>query len=235
MAGGRMARDVPILLLTRPEVAARDFLGSLPDELASRFRVLVSPLFDYAPVDHAPVDPDADVILTSAAAVPYAGSGGGRTAWCVGDRTAQAARAARFETRNARGDAEALVALILAQRPVGPLVHLRGEDSRGSIAARLSAAGVMCEEHVVYAKVPRKLTMQAHRALMGNVTVVLPLFSPETARLLCRHGPFSAPLVVLAMSWAVAEAARPLNAERAEIAATPDLAGMVGRVAALDA
>jgi uroporphyrinogen-III synthase len=230
-----MARDAPTLLLTRPEGAAQDFLRALPDGIAARFRVIISPLFDYAPVNHAPIARDADVVLTSAAAVPHAGPGAGRTAWCVGDRTARAAREAGFETRNARGDADALVALILANRPAGRLVHARGADSRGRICARLTAAGVTCEDRIVYAKVPRDLTAPARAALMGRATVVLPLFSPETARLLCRQGPFSAPRVVLAMSEAVAEAARPLGADRVEVADTPDLAGMVGGVAALGA
>jgi uroporphyrinogen-III synthase len=94
---------------------------------------------------------------------------------------------------------------------------------------------VTCEDRIVYAKVPRDLTAPARAALLGRPTVVLPLFSPETARLLCRQGPFSAPRVVLAMSEAVAEAARPLGADRVEVADTPDLAGMVGGVAALGA
>jgi uroporphyrinogen-III synthase len=230
-----MTRDAPILLLTRPEAAARDFLRSLPENVVARFNVLVSPLFDYAPVPHAPVDPGADVILTSAAAVPYAGPGRGRTAWCVGDRTTSAAQEGGFEARNARGNAEDLVTLILHERPLGPLVHLRGEDSRGHIRDRLLAAGLSCEERVVYAKVPKTLTRQARGALMGNTTVVLPLFSPETARLLYGQGPFAARLIVLAMSGAVAEAAGPLHAARVEVADTPSLAGMVGRVATLDA
>ena len=230
-----MARDAPTLLLTRPEAAAQDFLRALPDGIAARFRVIISPLFDYAPVSHVPIDCDADVVLTSAAAVPHAGPGAGRTAWCVGDRTAMAAREAGFETRNARGDADALVALILANRPAGRTVHVRGEDSRGNIRARLAAAGVTCEERIVYAKVPRDLTPPARAALMGRATVVLPLFSPETARILSQQGPFSAPRVVLAMSGPVAEAARPLDADRVAVADTPDLAGMVRGIAKLDA
>ncbi|WP_179141869.1 uroporphyrinogen-III synthase [Salibaculum halophilum] len=230
-----MARDAPTLLLTRPEAAAQDFLRALPAEIEVRYRVIISPLFDYAPVNHAPIDRDADVVLTSAAAVPHAGPGAGRAAWCVGDRTAMAAREAGFETRNARGDAEALVALILAKRPAEPLVHVRGADSRGQIRDRLAAAGVTCEERIVYEKVPRDLTPPARAALMGRETVVLPLFSPETARILAQQGPFSAPPIVVAMSGAVAEAARPLDADRVEVADTPDLAGMVQGVAKLDA
>jgi uroporphyrinogen-III synthase len=230
-----MARDAPTLLLTRPERAAQEVLRALPDGVEARFRVIISPLFEYAPVNHAPVDRDADVVLTSAAAVPHAGPGAGRTAWCVGDRTALAAQEAGFETRNARGDAEALVALILAERPAGRMVHVRGADSRGQIRARLTAAGVPCEERVVYAKVPRDLIPSARAALMGRATVVLPLFSPETARILSQQGPFSAPRVVVAMSEAVAEAARPLGADRVAVAQTPDLAGMVQGVAKLEA
>jgi uroporphyrinogen-III synthase len=94
---------------------------------------------------------------------------------------------------------------------------------------------VTCEDRIVYEKVPRDLTPPARAALMGRAPVVLPLFSPETARILSQQGPFSAPRVVVAMSGAVAEAARPLGADRVAVAETPDLAGMVRGIETLDA
>lgn len=232
MAGGHVIPQRPILLLTRPERGSRAFLDALAERGVVNLNEIVSPLFDYAAVDHASFDPAAELIFTSAEAVRHAGDGAGRVSWCVGDHTARTATAAGFVARSARGDASDLVDMIRSASPKKPLVHLRGRTSAADICGALNAEGLRCEDRVVYAKVPKPLTEQARAALGGKAPVLLPLFSPETAALLVSQGPFPAPLTVCALSENVARGAAELNPQRMKIAPRPDLATMVGLVAA---
>ena len=157
-------------------------------------------------------------------------------AYCVGDRTALAAKAAGFQVHSAGGDAEALVALILSQSPGGSLLFLRGQDVAGDIEKRLNAAGTETLSAIVYAQSPQKLSVQATQLLQGDAAVILPLFSPRTTRIFCAERPKnapSAPLWVAAMSLAVAEAAADLRPARRQTAARPDAAAMLDAIADL--
>ena len=148
-------------------------------------------------------------------------SGLPRLAWCVGDRTAQAARTAGFDARSAAGDAEALVASILTAAPPGPLLHLRGRDSRGAIAPRLTAAGIATDELVVYAQEPQPLTDAARTVLQGDGPVIVPLFSPRTAQIFAATHP-KARLFIAALSPAVLAALGDVRVEQATMATRPD-------------
>ena len=133
-----------------------------------------------------------------------AGDLSGRRAWCVGDRTAELAAAAGAEARSAGGDVAALERLLLSERPER-LVYLRGEPSRGDLAARLCAAGADVGETVLYRTEARPLTVEAARALeSGAQPVVAPVFSPRGAALLAAAAP-RLPAVVVAISAAAAE------------------------------
>ncbi len=233
MAGGRVTPERPILLLTRPEAGSRAFLEALTERGVTGVTAIVSPLFDYEAVEHALVEPGADLIFTSGEAVRHAGPGAGRLAWCVGDHTARTAAAAGFVTRNAGGDANDLIALIRSAKPERKLVHFRGEVSAADICGALSVAGLNCSDRIVYRKIPKPLAEDADAALMGKTPVLLPLFSPETATLLVDQGPFAAPITVCALSENVARASVPLDPVEMKISAKPDLATMVRLVAGL--
>lgn len=154
-------------------------------------------------------------------------------AFCVGDRTAEAARAAGFAVQSAQGDAEDLLRLILGQSR-GPMVHLRGREARGDLARRLSAAGVPTTEIVVYAQEEQPLTEEAMALLTGSAPVVVPLFSPRSAEILgafCQTIAALAPLTVIAMSPAVAAVAR-YAAGPPRIARHPDGESMLDEVVA---
>jgi uroporphyrinogen-III synthase len=211
-----------ILLLTRPLAQSRAF--------AARFGGLdcvICPLLRIVPT--LPVLPErkyAGLIFTSVNGVLTAAELlqlSGCTAWCVGDRTAAAARAARMEAHSAGGSAEDLVALIRA-RAAAPLLHLRGEHSQGDVAARLNSAGTETDEAIIYQQRAELLTAAARATLAGQRKVILPLFSARTARILSeRAGTIHAPVQVIAISDAVAAAwARP----GVEVAATPDAGAM---------
>ena len=210
------------VLITRPEPGATALARAIGGGI-------VSPLMEIVARPVA-LPGGAEPIFTSANGVRAVGSGRGR-AWCVGDRTAEAARAAGFDAVSAGGDAEALVACVLAAARGAALVHVRGAHARGDVAARLTAAGLTCAETVAYDQPERPLTAEAEAALAGDVPLVVPLYSPRGARLLSRHaGNIRAPLDILALSAAVAEAAAPLG--RAETAPRPDGAAMLSMIGA---
>ena len=182
----------PILLLTRP--------GDDSERTAAQIGadVIVAPILQIVPVDHdgAALAQAPGLVFTSAHAVASAGPGRGRPAICVGERTGQVARDAGFAVIQGAGTADSLVPLIAAS-PV-PLVHPHGRH----LAQRLAVPGI-----VVYDQRPQPLTARARAALMGARPVVVPVYSPRSARLLGGMAAGArAPLWLVAISDAAAAA-----------------------------
>ena len=206
------------VLITRPEPGASELARALGGGI-------VSPVMRVAPRELALPEGLAGLVLTSANGVRALGGRGPRLAWCVGDRTAAEAEAAGYEAHSAGGDSDALVALIAAHG-AGPLLHVRGAHARGDVAARLTAAGVPCAEAVAYDQPFVPLTAEAEAALAGTAPLLVPLYSPRAAaRLAVLARNAAAPLHVVAMSPAVARAARPLGPAR--VAERPDADAML--------
>ncbi|WP_035249584.1 uroporphyrinogen-III synthase [Actibacterium atlanticum] len=218
----------PTLLLIRPtkgaQAFARECAALWPD-----LPIVRSPIMRIE--SHgAQVQPPGSVILSSASAVPQiAVPNGSRqiAAYCVGPRTAKAAHAAGIKVALTAPDADALIAEILCNPPNEPLLHLRGEHSRGDICQRLNKGGQPCTELVVYRQVSQALTDPARELLSGATPVILPLFSPRSAQLLSLESThIHAPMWIAALSSAVYEAwAGP--ADRVALAPTPDAQGML--------
>ncbi|MHA6346014.1 uroporphyrinogen-III synthase [Roseivivax sp. CAU 1761] len=224
----------PVLLITRPEPGGRDFLDRLALAPGSA-EVIDAPLLALAPEGPLPDLAGQWPIFTSPGAVAAFRALGGRgsgPAYAVGDATAAAARAAGFAPRSAAGDAAALLALIRAEAPTAPLLHLRGRHAAGALAARLAAAGIAAREAVIYDQAMRPLGPRARAALAGPRPVVAPLFSPRTARAFALYAPFGAEVLVAAMSPAVA-AALGSAVPRCATAARPDAAAMAALTARL--
>ncbi|MGI1662212.1 uroporphyrinogen-III synthase [Palleronia sp. KMU-117] len=207
-----MPKVPPILLLTRPAAQSERFFAQCEAALGHPVEAIVSPVIAIVAREF---DHDASglagVIFTSENAVAALGDAPWRTglrAWCVGRQTAEAAAAAGFDAVSADGDAADLVALILADRPEGPLLHLRGAHVADDTAARLTAGGVPTKAVVIYDQVAQPLTPAARRWLRGSDRpVLLPLFSPRSARLVRDEAPEIGPSVIpLAMSARVAAA-----------------------------
>ena len=217
----------PTLVLTRPDAQSR----ALAAEFGAGVRVVVSPILEIqgteAQMDLAGY---AGVILTSANAVRFGPELAGVRADCVGKVSAAAAQGVGAVIGAVAENADALVGLI--EGP-GPLLHLRGEHARGAVAERLSSAGIETHEAVVYRQVARGLTDEARAAIEGDAPVVLPLYSPRSARLVgagvSRLGPG---LRVIAMSQAVGEAWARATGGAAEVCVTPSGAEMSRRIRA---
>ncbi|WP_295048177.1 uroporphyrinogen-III synthase [uncultured Paracoccus sp.] len=209
----------PVLLLTRPQADSQRFAAMLPD-----WRAVIAPILRIVPMPHdaARLAQAQGLVFTSAHAVASAGPGRGRLALCVGGHTAQAARAAGFDVRTGNGFAEGLLPLIAAAGV--PLVHPHGRH----LAKRLPVPGM-----VVYDQQAVLLTTEAQALLAGDGPVVLPLFSPRSARLVAEAAQGAqAPLWPVAISGAAwagwsGDAAGHVVAER------PDAAAMVTAIRGL--
>lgn len=218
----------PRLLLTRPLPAARRFLTACEAAAGEKIPAILSPVLAIRPLHVEVGEPPAALILTSENGAARAGELGlgGLQAWCVGSRTAEAAREAGLLAIEAGPDAEGLLAALLAERPQGPLLHLRGEHTRGDLAPRLRARGIEAREAVAYAQDPRPPSPAARAALDGAAPLVVPLFSPRSAALLAAWGA-RAPLHAVALSPAVARAAEALAPASMAVAETPAEGPMV--------
>jgi uroporphyrinogen-III synthase len=170
------------LLITRPRRQSEAFAAAVDARLPGRFRAVISPLLAIVP---RPVTLDLEGVgalaFTSANAVEaFAEQSAerGLPAYCVGDSTAAAARAAGMEARSADGDASALAALIARERP-GPLLHLRG----AFVAAELAplVPGTEVRSLVIYDQVGAEPGAEADALLRAGRLDAAALFSPRSA------------------------------------------------------
>lgn len=224
------------ILLTRPAPQSGAFAALLRPRIAPAIPILVAPILEIVPL---PVPPLARrprfVVLTSvhaAAALAALPEVRELAAYCVGDSTAAAARAAGAQAISAGGDAAALRQLLERERPEGPGLHLRGRHVAADFA---DLAGI--DSVAVYDQVARPLDAGALAALDGAARVILPVFSPRSARLLgAACAGRRAPRAVVAISTRAA-AAWPEPAEIAAVAAVPEaeaMADAVARIATVD-
>lgn len=243
---------VPVLL-TRPEPQARRFAAQLADRFGPGVAALITPLMRTQFL--APVWPQgraSGLILTSetgvraAADLRRAGADLPGFAWCVGERTAQAAREAGFAATAGWGDADHLVDLITRQTGPGsitdPLWHLCGVDRRGDVAGRLTRAGIPTQAIPVYRQDPQPLTVAALAVLAQPGPVIVPLFSPRSTRLFADAVGAAAPavraalwLAPISMAAAGADPDQPavLHPARLEIAERPDASAMLDAIGRL--
>lgn len=225
----------PIVLLTRPAAQSARFAATLQARFGP-LRIITSPLIAPRFLTPAlPGRPWSALILTSETAVQSAQriiADGGHLpplAFCVGDHTADAARAIDLNPVSAQGDAAALIALILSQQPKGPLLHLQARDTRGDFTATLNSAGIETHSAVTYSQETQPLTPQATHILTGQDPLLIPLFSPRTASHFaaeCHRIGATAPMTLVMMSGAIAKAAASLSANPL-IAARTDAEAML--------
>lgn len=209
----------PAVLITRPEPAGRRFAARIA---GLGLRCVVAPLQRIVPVPHdaRALKTAKGLVFTSENAVPFAGPGAGRPAFCVGPRTAERARAAGFVVTEGPGDAAGLMPML---QDLGPgWVHPHGAH----LAARLPMPGV-----VVYDQQALPLPAEGMALLQGSAPVILPLFSPRSAGLAAGAArDAAAPLWIAPISpaaeaaWAAAWTGGLL---RSEVADRPDAEGIV--------
>ena len=229
---------VPVLL-TRPQAEGEAFAKALLERFSNRVRPVVAPLI--APRFLSPDVPSQDfaaVVFTSAQAVKAARQLQmplPQLAYCVGRKTAASATAAGFNARSADGDVTDLLAMILSDKCKGPLLYLRGVDTVGDLEKTLLDYNIAAVSLHVYIQEPQIFSPEAIQLLRAPDPMIVPLFSPRTARLFRHQLPTDAkaPLHVAAMSAAVAEALDGLSLAALVSAHQPDAPGMLDAVETL--
>lgn len=220
------------LLMTRPAAASRRFVGALSADLLAKIEVIHAPLLQITPVE-ADIDAWAwrGVIFTSANGVAAAGAAErALPAYCVGARTTQAAAKAGWMAEQSGTNAEELLTALIAKHPATPLLHLHGRHTRGDVAARLTAAALPCSSKVIYDQALLPLPADTRRAISAQSQVIVPLFSPRTARHFASLGLDPANLTLIALSEAVAVELKDLNCKDLRVSKTADAFGMAAMV-----
>jgi len=197
------SRPLP-LLLTRPLLQAERFVAELPGSLRARVDPILAPLIRIVALGKADVAGVRGVILTSENALSGLNPGRGLPAYCIGPRTTAGARALGYDGQDCGGCADSLVSTLIARRVDGPLIHLRGTHTRGQVASRLTDAGVRCSEAEVYDQRAEKIPDNLRDALSRGQPMLVPLFSPRTARLFASDCPNAAGAEVFCLSPSVA-------------------------------
>lgn len=217
-------RQAPTVLLTRPESEARRFAARLGD-----VPYLIAPLLRIEAVAHdaARIDAAPAVVFTSAQAVAFAGAGRGRPAWCVGPRTGDVARGAGWDVRQGPGDAAGLAPMLAGAGM--PLLHVRGRHVARDLGEIPGLSAI-----IVYDQAPVPLSAEGAALIARGAPVLMPLFSPRSARLAgaaCRNA--AAPLWLAPISDAAAAAWDGPEPQRLLTAQSPDADGVLGALTGL--
>jgi uroporphyrinogen-III synthase len=174
----------PVILITRPEAQGRALARRLG---LKGWAPVLCALTVLRPL-RAPIDLSglAGLVFTSANAVRAADlppEARALPAWCVGPATAAAARDAGFAPRVGPSDAAALAAMIVAARPDGPLLHLRGVHGTDGLRQTLTKAGVALRDTEVYEMVALdRIAPPAADALLSGEVRAAAFYSPRTAQ-----------------------------------------------------
>jgi uroporphyrinogen-III synthase len=195
------------VLITRPTRQAQVFAAELEEGFGGPVQTVISPLMEVVdlPVEGS-FDDVSHVVFTSANGVAQTDRLNipkTAIAWGVGAKTTKPAQDIGFETREAEGSNEKIVTLIVAARPVGRMVHIRGAYVAGDVTGALAQQGVICETVVAYDQKETAPSQAALDVLRGENPVIVPLFSPRTAKLFEKIGDFHAPLHLVVISEAV--------------------------------
>lgn len=222
------ALSVPPLLLTRPAEASARF-SKLWRKDFPEASVVIAPVTEILPVPHVTRD-DTPIFTSSWAPNFIRCKGQNITAWCVGARTAEVAKAQGFSPKIADGTAESLVTEIIASGEKGAFIHYRGRETRGEVTRRLSEAGLSCSETIVYEQKATPISEEGRALLMSPGPVLIPIFSPRSAQRLAKAiegAQLRAHLYIAAMSSAVAQAWEGPEPECVFVADRPEVGMMI--------
>lgn len=221
------------LLMTRPLPSAQRFVADLPVQVRATVDVIYAPLMEIVGLpDEIASEEIKALIFTSANGVEAAI---GRvptdlTAYCVGERTTQKAAQAGWDAKCTGKTADELVEALIETPSSVPVLHLHGRNTRGDVAARLTAAGVQCRGQAIYDQRLLPLGTDALRAITSHRAVIVPLFSPRTAQHFADICPDASNLHLIALSQAVAEPLKALNCRHLQVCSSPDATAMASMV-----
>lgn len=221
------------ILITRPDPAGTTFAEVLRTKLGETCTICTSPLMQIESCANLPdLSGIGTLIFTSRHGVETFEHLSRRRdipAYAVGDATGQAAQRIGLSVTIGEGDAERLIAQILRDNPAQPCLHIRGEHVAAPLADILTKAGIETQEAVVYSQKPLTLSSDAQRLLQREEAIILPLFSPRSAKLLFSQPgvtDWQADLHIVTISAAVADTVPKPWAKTTKIAAQPTAEAM---------
>jgi uroporphyrinogen-III synthase len=183
---------------------------------AQRFRnsglkTCISPLLEITMCADLPdITPYRSLIFTSTNGVrafaPLA-RGCNLPSFTVGQMTADRALAAGLPTKMLGLDVAELTTALRDETPETPCLHLCGAITKGNLAADLTQSGIPTDAAIVYHQRPLPLSPAAQDLLRGRGPIIVPLFSPRSARHFGKEWALIgdiAPIYPVALSTAVA-------------------------------
>ncbi|WP_282095945.1 uroporphyrinogen-III synthase [Epibacterium ulvae] len=216
-----------VLLLTRPKDASARFWSQFTSDEQASWQSIVSPLLEIVAKEVSfDLSGYAGVVFTSTHAVEITSQKTMQRglAFCVGRHTTDRAVALGWDAYCFGANVDGFVR---ALDPVqGPLLHLRGQHTRGDLCNRLQNQGQLSEETIVYDQRYCSFSTAAQRALEAEVPVIAPIFSPRTAEQFVKLCSAAQNLYLVAMSEAVAEPLSALDAKDLIVAQDPTAAAM---------
>ena len=223
-----MTKPRPTLLLTRPQAASEAFWTEFSGHVTTQAEVLISPLINIVPTGIKPDLSNAKgVIFSSVQGVENSGDPENIPAFCIGPNTTQAALSKGWNAEMSGESADALVLNLKQKRPTAPLVHIAGVHRRGFVARRLTDTGLQTTECSVYDQQLAPLSQAAQTVIGGDGTVIVPLFSPRTARQFARQVQRCVQLHIVTISAQVLAEVAEVDARSCAVARTPDRDGMI--------
>lgn len=224
------------VLVTRSEPGALETGARL---LAAGYRPIIEPVFAIEPIDVELPDFDA-LAFTSANGVRQLAILSQRRdipVFCVGARTAEAAREAGFASvDSADGDVEALGLLIADNLPKDArLLHAGNEEARGDLTGRVRSAGYAADFVALFRAIPTSTpgpALKAHLAGHPAFEAVM-IHSPRAAAIVAGFAQGSNASLDIAAISAAAAAPLATIAGRTEIAAHPDEQSLLSALARL--
>ena len=169
------------VLVTRPEPAAERTAAALIARGHNAWKV---PLMSIEPVEADLAGSWGGVIITSANAPAAKGVAAliKLPAFAVGERSAEAARAAGFtDVNSASGDGRDLVRLLRERKAKAPLLYLAGEHRAVDLVGELAAHGIAAEMRVVYRAVTAPFPDELVAALESGDVQAVAHFSKRSA------------------------------------------------------
>ncbi|MGR3678450.1 MAG: uroporphyrinogen-III synthase [Paracoccaceae bacterium] len=217
--------------MTRPQPQATAFVAALKAAAACAISPVYSPLLKIVPLHPTvAIRSYQGVVFTSATAIDHAGRLNVQPslpAYCVGPATTQSAIAAGWSAIQCGVDANGLIEHLIAHKPAAPILHLRGQHTRGQVAERLTASELHCDSVALYDQQLCGLTIDAQALLASGQPVIAPIFSPRTARHFADQAKINSDLHLIALSDAVAEPLMSLQHKALVVSDSPDAVGMI--------
>lgn len=216
-----------ILLLTRPEGGNERFCLNIEHRLG-QCEILDSPLQKIEFLETLiEVKEESILIFTSINGLRASEKYNLRNKKCfvVGENTRKIATSAGYEVLASSSDQENLLKLIKLKNPTESMVHIRGKYVAGNLCDSLKNNGFSCFEITGYNQQPLKIKKQIFHKVKSGRPVILPIFSPRSAKLLLNELDLTG-FHVAAMSEAVSKELGSVDLAELIISEKPDLTSM---------